>query len=298
MKVVTGTANPNLAKTIAENLQAEFVVAECSTFKNGEQKVLIDAKFAGETVVLVQSHTDPADANIMQLLFMIDAAERQGAKQIFLVIPWLGYSLQDKVFRSGEAIAAKVVADILSRPSVDRIFLVDLHSNSIPGFFSRPTTPLSVLDLFRDYAKEHFELANCVVVSPDFGGIKRARQFAEALNTPFTNIDKQRDVITGAVTTNAIHGVVKDKVCLTYDDAIVSGGTIIETTQLLKKEGAKEVHIFASHGIFAKDAETIIKKSGADSIVVTNSVAQKKHDAKIKIIDIAPKISEAVSQFV
>ncbi len=298
MKVVTGTANLELAKKIAKNLQADFVAAECTTFKNGEQRILIDAKLAGETVVLVQSHTNPVDANIMQLLLMIDAAERQGAKQLFVVIPWLGYSLQDKVFRSGEAIAAKVVADILSRPSVDRIFLVDLHSASIPGFFSRPTTHLSVQDLFVDFAKKNFDLSNCVVVSPDFGGIKRAKQFATALGIPFANIDKQRDVVSGAVTAETIHGEVQNKVCFTYDDSIVSGGTVIETTQLLKNEGATEVHIFASHGIFAQSSASILTKSGADSVVVTNSVTQEQLDKNSAVIDIAPMIADSISQFV
>ncbi|NCN83074.1 MAG: ribose-phosphate pyrophosphokinase [Candidatus Pacebacteria bacterium] len=298
MTVVTGTANPGLAKEIAKNLQADFIAAECSTFNNGEQRVWIDAKLAGQAVVLVQSLNAPVDSNIMQLLLMVDAAERQGAKQLFVVIPWLGYSLQDKVFRPGEAIAAKVVADILSRPSITRIFLIDLHSASIPAFFSTPTTHLSVLDLFVEFTKKNFALENCVVVSPDFGGIKRARQFATELNIPFANIDKSRDVIDGEVTATAIHGVIAGKICLTYDDSIVSGGTVIETTQLLKKEGAKEVHIFASHGIFAKDSQTILRTSGANSIVVTNSVPQDTHDSKIKIIDISPQIAEAVSQFV
>jgi len=298
MKVVTGTTNSKLAEKIAKNVQAEVLTAECTTFNNGEQKIWLNAKLAGETVVFVQTLDNPVDSNIIQLLLMVDAAERLGAKQISVVIPWLGYSLQDKVFREGEAIAAKVIADLLSQKSIDRIFLVDLHSASIPAFFSVPTTHLSVLNLFVEHTQKNFDLSDCVVVSPDFGGIKRAQQFASALGVPFANIDKRRDLEDGEVTAVAIHGDVEDKICLTYDDAIVSGGTVIETTQLLMKEGSKEVHIFATHGLFAQKSESILQESGAKSIVVTNSVAQKKHNEKIKIIDIAPVIAESILQFV
>ncbi|NCN06499.1 MAG: ribose-phosphate pyrophosphokinase [Candidatus Pacebacteria bacterium] len=297
MKIIAGTANPQLANKVATQLQSELLSTDCTSFHNGEQKICIDAKVSGETIVIVQSLNQPVDSNIIQLLLMVDATERLGAKQIFVVIPWLGYSLQDKVFQPGEAIAAKVIADVLSRPSIARIFLVDLHSASIPGFFSVPTTHLSILDLFVAHTRENFDLKNCVVVSPDFGGIKRARQFADELGVPFANIDKRRNLKSGEVMVEAIHGVVKGKICLTYDDAIVSGNTVIETTQLLMKKGAKEVNIFATHGIFAQGTETIVQEFGLNSIVTTNSVQQKKHDTKVKIIDISPQIAEAVSQF-
>ncbi|OGJ16375.1 MAG: hypothetical protein A2632_02750 [Candidatus Pacebacteria bacterium RIFCSPHIGHO2_01_FULL_46_16] len=298
MKVVSGTSNIALTKQIAQQLSVENIVAECSLFNNGEQRVWLNTKLAGETIVFVQSLSNPVDNHIMQLLLMVDAAEREGAKQIFLVIPWLGYSLQDKVFRPGEAIAAKVVADLLSRPNIKRIFLVDLHSASIPAFFSVPTTHLSVLDLFVEYARQNFVQTNCVVVSPDFGGIKRAQQFATALQIPFANIDKRRDVVDGEVTAVAIHGEVKNKICLTYDDSIVSGGTAIETTQLLMQEGASQVNLFATHAIFAQGSALILKESGVNSIVTTNSVVQKEHDERIKIIDIAPMLAKTILQFV
>jgi ribose-phosphate pyrophosphokinase len=223
----------------------------------------------------VQSFSTPVDEHVLETLLLVDALERLGAKELTLIIPWMGYSLQDKVFREGEAIAAKVVANVLSNTFINRIFLLDLHNPSIPGFFSVPTYHLSAKNLFINELKSTSQLEDAVVVSPDFGGLKRARSFAQSIDAPLLNIDKSRDLRTGQVTAHALHGgEVAGKNVLIFDDVIVSGGTVAESANLLKKEGARRVTFIATHGIFCNDGLETIEQSQIDQLLVSNSIAQ------------------------
>ncbi len=266
-------------------------------FANGEKRVWIKEKIDGQDVVLVQSFSDPVDANIIETLLIIDALERLGARDIHVVIPWLGYSLQDKVFRDGEPIAAKMIAKIISHSYVKRVYLVDLHNTSITGFFDVPTSHTTAMTLFAEYANSTLGNKNAVVASPDFGGMKRARQFATLLDVDLVNIDKTRNLKTGDVTAVGLHGDVGNKTVVVYDDIIVGGSTVTETAELLKQEGAKEVHFYSTHGLFVGNALQRITESPVDSVLITNSVAHEKLPARFKTLNLAPLLAQTLGEW-
>lgn len=264
-----------------------MVKVEMETFANGEKRILVDDDVQGENIVLVQSFSKPVDEHVMESLLLADALERLGARHVNAVIPWYGYSLQDKVFRPGEPLSAKVVANLISKSYVKRTFLLDAHNTSIVGFFSVPTHHLAALSLFVDFAKKSFDLENTVVASPDFGGLKRAWQFAEAIGVDWVNIDKRRNLQTGEIVRMELHGDVTGKTVLVYDDVIVSGGTVIEAAEVLKNAGAASVHFMATHGLFVNNAAQKLVESTIDSVVVTNSIHHEQLPEKIEILDCA-----------
>lgn len=298
MKLISGTSNLPLAQKIADQLGSPLIDIEISKFANGEKRVWIKDKIAGENVSLVQSFNIPVDENIIETLLIIDALERAGARNINLIIPWLGYSLQDKVFRDGEPIAARVVADLLSNSHAKRAVLLDLHNSSIPGFFSIPTQHQLVLSAFAQYVKESFNQTETIIVSPDFGGLKRARTFAELLGLDLENIDKHRDLTTGQVTPKDVTGDVIGKICIIYDDVINTGGTVVEVAKFLKDKGAKEVHFLVTHGLFAGEGLMKMEDPSIDSVAITNSIHHLNLPPKIRVIDISKLLADSVKTWV
>lgn len=297
MNIISGSSNLELAKSITADLNqkiptqnSQLIQVEITKFPNDEKRVWIkdENKVRGQKICIVQSFSKPVDENLIETLLIIDALERLGAREVSLVIPWMGYSLQDKVFREGESIAAKVVADMISNSFVSRVFLLDLHNPSIPGFFSVPTYHLSAGNLFVNYLKTNNLLDNAVVVSPDFGGLKKSRTFAKQLDLPLLNVDKSRDLKTGLVTAHSLRGgEIAGKNALLFDDVIVSGSTAAETAALLKKEGALSVIFTATHGIFCSDGLNTVAQSEIDRVVISNSIAQTEKIGKIKQIDLS-----------
>ncbi|NMA29996.1 MAG: ribose-phosphate pyrophosphokinase [Candidatus Pacebacteria bacterium] len=297
MNIISGSSNPQLATAIADQINkiskkkaSQLIPIEISKFANDEKRVWIKDKelVRGQEVCLVQSFNAPVDENIIETLLIIDALERLGARGVTLIIPWLGYSLQDKVFRPGEAIAAKVVADTISQRFINQIFLLDLHNSNIPGFFSVPTHHLFADEIFINYLKKEIDFDQAVVASPDFGGIKRSRIFAEKVALDVVNIDKSRDLKTGQVTAHELHGPsVKNKTVIVIDDVIISGSTVIESANLLKKNGAKKVYFLASHGVFCQGLNEL-ENSAVDQIIVSNSIRQKQETSKkLTVLDIS-----------
>jgi len=297
MKIISGSSNTQLASQIAHQLNIPLMDTEITQFANGEKRVWIKEAVRGENVILVQSFSQPTDENIMEFLLLTDALERLGVRHISLFLPWMGYSLQDKVFREGEPIAAKVVADLISNVYIKRVFLLDLHNTSIPGFFSIPTEYLSAMSLFVDYVKTNIDLSQAVVASPDFGGLKRARLFAKTLGLDLVNIDKDRNLQTGEVTAFGVHGNVKNKIVLLFDDCILSGGTVVEAAEILKKEGAKQVYFLATHGLFTGEAKEKLQKSMVDKVVITNSIAQDNLPKKIDVLDLSSIFVNAINDW-
>jgi len=294
MKIFSGSSNRPLAAGIAKQLGLQLGDVEIDYFTNGEKRIWVKESVKGENIILLQSFSQHTDEHIIEFLLLSDALERAGARHINVVIPWMGYSLQDKVFREGEPIAAKVVANLVSNTYVKRIFLLDLHNSSTPGFFSLPTQHLSSIELFVEYVKKTFTHDNYVVVSPDFGGLKRARLFAAKLDVDLIKVDKYRDLNSGNITEMELNGEVKGKIVLIFDDVINSGGTIVSAAKLLKEHGAKEVHFFATHGIFAKGYQAVVE-SEIDSVVISNSIDQKETHAKVKVVDVSPVFADALS---
>jgi ribose-phosphate pyrophosphokinase len=297
MKLVSGTSNLPLAQSIAKLLKVPVVDTEISFFANKEKRVWIKDSVRGENVVLVQSFSNPDDQPIVEFLLMADALERMGARHVNLVMPWMGYSLQDKVFRDGESIAAKVMANLISNSYIKRAFLLDLHNSSIPGFFSIPTHHLRALELFSDYLKKEYKISDVVVASPDFGGLKRARMLADALGTELVNIDKQRDLRTGKISiTQFSGGDVTGKTVIIFDDVIVSGGTVVEASSLLKEAGAKSIVFVATHGLLVPGAVEKLTASTVDRVVITNSIRYPGPSlpSKFVVLDTAPLFAEGL----
>ncbi len=298
MKVISGSSNQPLAAGIAKLLGCELTKVEISKFANGEKRVWIKEPVKGHNVILVQSFSHPTDEYIMEFLLLADALERMGARHINLVLPWMGYSLQDKVFRDGESIAAKVVADLISNVYVKRVFVLDLHNSSTPGFFSIPTQHLSALEFFADYIHQNFDLKNSVVASPDFGGLKRARTLAEKLDIDLVKIDKQRNLTTGEVSSLGVSGDIRNKSIIIFDDVINSGSTVVSAAEVLKKHGAASVHFLSTHGPLVDSAYERMQNSLVDSVVVSNSIIQPAANAKLKVLDIAPLFAEELKTWV
>ncbi len=294
MKVIAGSSHPDLAAEIAKALKVPLAKVERGNFANGERRVWIQDTVQGENVILVQSFSEPTDEHIIEFLLLADALERMGARHINVVIPWMGYSLQDKVFRDGEPIAAKVVANLVSNAYVKRAFLLDLHNSSTPGFFSIPTKHLSAMDMFVEYVKKHIKLDDAIVASPDFGGLKRSRVFAEKLGLDLANIDKQRNLKTGEVTIMGMNGKVAGKKVILCEDVINTGSTVVECAEFLKKQGATGVYFFATHGLFAQGGLAKIDASEVDQVIVSNSVPSQQKSSKVKYLDLAPLFASAL----
>jgi len=297
MKLISGSSNPQLAANIAQQLNIPIIKCKIDQFSNGEKRIWINDKLRGENVALVQSFTHPVDEHIIETLLIIDALERLDVRHINLVIPWMGYSLQDKVFRSGEPISAKVVADLISNAYVKRVLLMDLHNDSIPAFFNIPTNYLSGLDIFTQYIKDNFDLDQTIIASPDFGGLKRARTFAKKLGLDLVNIDKTRDLTTGKVTAVNLHGDVQGKIVVTLDDVIVSGGTVIKAAECLKQNGAKKVIFLSSHGLLTNNAAAKLQDSNIDQVIITNTIAHDQLPAKFEVLDVASVFADNLTKW-
>lgn len=287
MKLISGSSNPILTKKIAQSLDTTLINRDISHFSNGEKRVCIHDNLRGENVSIVQSFVDSVDESIIETLLIIDALERMGVRHVSLVIPWMGYSLQDKVFSEGEPISAKVIATLISDSYVKRVFLMDLHNDSIPAFFNIPTHYLNATAVFKKYLDSHLDFSQSVIVSPDFGGLKRARTLAKILNLPLANIDKTRDLQTGEVNAVALHGDIENKTAVILDDVIVSGSTVVQAADCLKKAGAKKIIFLASHALLTNNAVNDIEKSLVDQVIITNTIEHPSLPSKFEVLDVS-----------
>lgn len=295
MKIISGSSNLALAENLALQLNSPLISCEINKFANGEKRIEVGGEVKNTEVLLVQSFSDPVDEHIIETMLIADALERLGTKSVSLFIPWFGYSFQDKVFSPGQPLSAKVIAKIIESNSIKKVYFMDLHNISIPGFFSLPTHHLTAMNLFVEHIKRSFDLKNSIIASPDFGGLKRARQFADNLNLGLVGVEKRRDYKTGNVTTTKLDGDVKNKIVLIFDDAILSGQTTIEVAKLLKEKGAKEVHFFATHGVFTGSAVEDLGNSEVDNVVITNSISHPENFKKITVLDISKSLIEALT---
>lgn len=292
MKLISGSSNLPLAQSLVKILEIDLIKVEITKFANDEKRLKIMDQVRGEDIAVVQSFSTPVDEHIMEFLLLVDALERMGAHQVSVIIPWYGYSLQDKVFNDGEPLSAKVVANLISNSYVKRVFLLDVHNTSIAGFFSVPTHHLSALPLFIQYAQDNFDLKNTVVASPDFGGLKRAASLAKSLQLDLVNITKKRNLQTGKIIEMSLQGDVTDKIVLVFDDVSVSGSTVVEAAEILKQAGASEVHFLVTHGLLVGDAKDKLQSSQLDSIVISNSIHHQDLPSKIKVLDCASLLAQ------
>lgn len=304
MKVFSGTANPGLAEKIAKKLHVDLSPLEIHIFPDGEKRIRVEEAVVEVDCVVVEPTAPPVDQNFMELFFIIDALKRSGARSVTAVVPYLGYQRQDHVFRDGEAVSLDVVIETMERVGTDRFLVCDLHSIKIPELFHKPVVHVSALPLFTEkikwlIANSKWPIANCILVSPDMGGIRRIKMLSELLEgMPYATIVKNRDLATGAVSSNEIEGDVSGKTAFVVDDMISSGGTIQAACELLEKKGAKAIYVFATHPVFSEDAPKILESSKTKKIFVTNTihVPRRKMFSKLEVLSIASSLAEKVKE--
>jgi ribose-phosphate pyrophosphokinase len=271
--IVSGSSNKNFAFSLSKSSKIPLGKIITGRFSNGEAKVRIEEEIYGNTFYVVQSLSQPVDEHIMELCLIVDALKRGGAEKIVAVVPWFGYGVQDKVFMPGEALSSKVVIDFLETVGVHSLITVDLHSDNIIGFFEIPVVHVTAIPLFAKYVVKTYG-KNVLVVSPDFGGAKRARRFAKEMGKEGTIgiIDKERSLTTGKVALRGINLDVVGKTVVVPDDFISSGGTLLEVSGLLHKAKAKKIIACISHSLLSGDAANRIAKSHIDMFITTDSV--------------------------
>ncbi|MCX6384795.1 MAG: ribose-phosphate pyrophosphokinase [Actinobacteria bacterium] len=281
MMLFSGSSNPSLALKVAEYLNIELGQVERKRFKNGEIYIRFNESVRGADVFIMQTCSDPVNDNIMELLIMLDAIKRASAGMINVVMPHYGYARQDKKSEGREPITAKLLADLLQVAGMDRLIVADLHISTIQGFFDVPVDHITAIPIIAKYFKEK-DLSNCVVVSPDVGGVKRASIFSKQLELPLAILDKRRPAHNVAEVEHIV-GDVEDKDAIIFDDLIDTGGTLVEAINILLNHGAKKVYAAATHPIFSGQALELLGNSKAEEIVVADTIPIKRDYNKNKI---------------
>lgn len=295
MAIFAGNSNPDLAQKICNYLSLPLGGAKVKTFSDGEIQIEITENVRLKDVFVVQSTCSPVNDNLVELLLMIDAFNRSSAKKITAVMPYYGYARQDKKVAPRVPISAKLVADMLTTAGADRLITMDLHAGQIQGFFNIPVDNLFAAPVLIDYIRTHFR-DHMVIVSPDAGGVERARAFAKRLNADLAIIDKRRDAPNQAKAM-AVIGDVTDKVAIILDDMADTAGTLTEAADAIKNAGAKEIHACCAHAVLSGPAIERISGSILNSMVVTDTIPLSKEAAacsKIKVLTISQLVGEAI----
>jgi ribose-phosphate pyrophosphokinase len=295
LKIFTGTANPTLAQEICDSLGCALGAAHVKQFSDGEIHLQIQENVRGADVFVVQSTCTPVDKHLMELLLMMDALKRASAQRITAVLPYYGYARQDRKDRPRMPISAKLVASLLERAGANRILALDLHAAQIQGFFDVPVDHLFVTPVMIDYFYP-MKGDNLTVVSPDAGGVERARAFAKRLDAPLAIIDKRREEVNVAEVMHII-GDVQGQHCLIVDDLIDTAGTLVKGAEALLAQGAASVRACATHAVLSGPAVERIEKSGIEEVVVTNSIplnGRAKSCGRIRVLSVAALLAQAI----
>ena len=298
MKVLAGTSNSKLSKDIARQLKLKLVNSNIKRFADGEVYIEINENIRGNSIFVVQSTSNPANDNLMELLICIDALRRSSAKNITAVIPYFGYARQDRKVVPRTAISAKLVSNLITNAGANRILSVDLHAGQIQGFFDIPVDNLFATPIFARYITKKMKLNNIICVSPDVGGVERTRALSRRINSSIGIIDKRRPSPGKSEVMNIV-GNVKNKNCLIVDDIIDSGGTIVNAAKALKDKGARDIYVFITHAVLSGNAVEKIENSQIKKLITTDTIDNSKKikkSKKIEIISLAPMISEAMKR--
>ncbi|MBU1487285.1 ribose-phosphate pyrophosphokinase [bacterium] len=290
--IFSGNANLALAREICNYLNLSLGKAEVISFSDGETRVSIDENVRGKDVFVVQPTSPPVNQSLMELLIMIDALRRASSASITAVIPYYGYARQDRKVAPRVPISAKLVANLITTSGVDRILTVDLHAGQIQGFFDIPVDNLFAASVIMDHFKEK-ALADLCIVSPDAGGVERARATAKRLGAQIAIIDKRRTDPNMAWIMNVV-GEVEGKNLIIIDDMIDTAGTLVKAAEALLAKGAKSIYASATHPVFSGEAINRIENSSLKEVVVTNTICLKKESKKIVSLSIAPLLGEAI----
>ncbi|MFN3599661.1 MAG: ribose-phosphate diphosphokinase [Aquificaceae bacterium] len=295
IKLLTGTSNPKLAQEVSEYVGIPLSDAIVGRFSDGEVRVKINESMRGEDVFVIQSLSHPVNDSIMELLLMLDALKRASAGRITAVIPYYAYARQDRKDKPRVPISARLLADLITVAGAQRVIIVDLHSPQIQGFFNIPVDNLYALNVLYDYVKERVD-QNTVVVSPDAGGVERARILANKLSCGIAIIYKRRPEPNVAEVLDLI-GDVKDKTAIIVDDIIDTAGTVVAATHMLLSKGAKRVMVCTTHGIFSGPAIDRLREAPIEKVITTNTLPMENRTfEKLRVVSIAPLIAEAIKR--
>ena len=298
IKLVAGNSNPVLAKAIADQLGLPLTKTVVRRFADMEIFVEIQENVRGSDAFVLQSTSYPANDHLMELLIITDALRRSSARRITAVIPYFGYARQDRKSGSRTPISAKLVANLITNAGVDRVMTLDLHAGQIQGFFDIPTDNLFASPLMVRDIKERFDLTDVMVVSPDVGGVARARGLAKRINTPLAIVDKRRERPGESEVMNVI-GEVAGHTCILVDDIVDSGGTLVNAADALIAHGANEVYAYITHGVLSGGAVTRINSSRLKELVITDTIQPTKAvrgATNIRMLSVASLIAEAISR--
>jgi ribose-phosphate pyrophosphokinase len=294
LKLFSGNANLPLAEEIAQHLRVEVGDADVSRFSDGEVYVQINENVRGQDVFVIQPTSPPVNDNLMELLVMIDAFKRASARRITAVLPYYGYGRQDRKSQSRVPISAKLVADLITTAGANRVLAIDLHAGQIQGFFNIPVDHLFAAPVLIDHLEKK-QLEDLVLVSPDAGGVERARAIAKRLRAGLAIIDKRRDGPNVAVFMYLI-GEVKGKDVVVIDDLIDTAGTLIQAVEAVKREGARRVLACGVHPVLSGPAMSRLANSDLEELIITNSIPlpPEKQLPKIHVLSVAPLLAEAI----
>ena len=298
MKILSGTSNPSLSKSISKHLKLKLVNTNIKKFADGEIYVEINENIRGNSVFVIQSTATPANDNLMELLLCIDALRRSSAKNITAVIPYFGYARQDRKVVPRTSISAKLVSNLITNAGAHRVVTVDLHAGQIQGFFDMPVDNLFTTPLFARYIKKNIKGRDLICVSPDAGGIERTRGLATKIHADLAIIDKRRPEPGKSKVMNIV-GDVQGKDCIIVDDIIDSGGTIVNAADALVKKGAKNIYVFVTHAVLSGDAINKLQKSKIKKLIITDSIDNSKKirkASKIEVLSIAQLMAEAIKR--
>jgi len=298
MKLLTGNSNKNLSQKISKYLKNRLINSSIRKFSDGDIYIEIIEYLDGNSIFIIQSVSSPANDNLMELLLCIDALKRSSAKNITAVIPYFGYARQDRKVVPRTSISAKLVSNLITKAGADRIVTIDLHSGQIQGFFDIPVDNLFATPIFARHIKKKLKTKNLICVAPDVGGTARARALGKMLHVELAIVDKRRPAPGKSEVMNVI-GNVKGKTCILVDDIIDSGGTIVNAAAALKKRGAKDVHVYVTHGVLSGNAIDKIKKSNIKNLVITDTIDNSnkvKNTKNIEVLTISNLVGEAIKR--
>ena len=296
MNIISGNSNQQLAEEVAAELGENIVNVTVTKFSDQEVFVEILENVRGKNLFVIQSSSAPANDHLMELLITIDALKRASANTITAVMPYFGYARQDRKVGPRTPISAKLVANILTSAGIDRLLTIDLHAGQIQGFFDIPVDNLYAAPIITNDIKEKYKNSDIVVISPDVGGVVRARNIANRINANLAIVDKRRDKANVSEVMNII-GDIKNKDCLVVDDIVDTAGTLCNAAEALINSGAKSVSAYISHGVLSGPAIKRIAKSKLTELVITNSIAASKEivdSDKIRVLNLASLIAEAI----
>jgi len=298
LKLFTGTSNTELAREVAKYLTLDLGDTTVSTFSDGEIMVRLNENARGSDAFVIQSTCTPVNDNIMQLLLIVDALKRASAERITAVIPYYGYARQDRKVQPRVPISAKMVADLITAVGTNRVLTVDLHAGQIQGFFNIPVDNLYAAPVLIDYIKKKYVSDSLVVVSPDAGGVERARAFAKRLNCSIAIIDKRREKANECEVMNVI-GDVENKDTLLIDDMVDTAGTMAQAAKALREQGAKRVSAACTHAVLSGAAIERINNSVMEELIVTNTIpmdGKMMLCKKLKVLSIASLLGDAIKR--